>query len=379
MLSADGNWLWNGQQWMPVAGSSTSAQGAASLILASTWRRLAAFAIDFAAYVVVSIPLWLVVVFVEVTVLTPAEFHHLSDHDAAVLFGALGGVTLLGVWVYETVTIPSRLGGTLGKRILRMRVVSMTGSPLSVPRSFIRAIGKTFSLAAFGEGLPWLAFTPNRQALHDLLVDSVVVVQVATAGSRPLQQTPPMAGYRKLLLVLFTASTAAVFIGFFAGNPPVMLAGFAVFIALGVVGWLLRSRSARDGSLALQDAARPYLNSESPVLIAVGERRLWSTGSGILMTLLFGWISYLVRALAAQRFIVVLTPSSLVLVELDRSSRAKGLLAKYPRSTVTVVPGRRGLGSRQQLTIKAPDQEILVIFSGIWAPNAKELLAQLRA
>jgi uncharacterized RDD family membrane protein YckC len=347
-------------------------------MLASTWRRLGAFAVDLAAYVVVSVPLWLVVILVEVTVLTPAEFNHLSHHDAAVLFGALGGVTLLCVWVYETVTSASRLGGTFGKRMLGMRVVSMTGSPLSVPRSFIRAIGKTFSLAAVGEGLLWLAFTPNRQALHDLLADSVVVVRAAGAGSRPWQQTPPMVGYRKLLLVLFTASTAAVFIGFFAGNPPVMLVGFAVFMALGVVGWLLRSQSARDGSRALQDAARPYLNSESAVLIAVGERRLWSTGSGILMTLLFGWISYLVRALAAQRFIVVLTPNSLVLVELDRSSRAKGLLAKYPRSTITVVPGRRGLGS-QQLTIMAPDQEIPVIFSGIWAPNAKELQAQLSA
>jgi uncharacterized RDD family membrane protein YckC len=347
-------------------------------MVASSWRRLGAFAIDLPAYVVVSVPLWLVVFLVEVTVLTPAEFNHLSDHDNAVLSGALGGVTLLCVWGYETVTSASRLGGTLGKRILGMRVVSMTGSPLSVPRSFIRAIAKTFSLAAVGEGLLWLPFTPNRQALHDLLADSVVVVRAPNAGSRPLQLTPPMVGYRKLLLVLFTGSTAAVFIGFFAGNPPVMLAGFAVFIVLGVVGWLLRSRSARDGSLALQDAARPYLNSESAVLIALGERRLWSTGSGILMTLLFGWISYLVRALATQRYIVVLTPSSLVLIELDRSSRAKGLLARYPRSTVTVVPGRRGFGSRQ-LTIKAPDQEIPVIFSGIWAPNAKELQAQLRA
>jgi uncharacterized RDD family membrane protein YckC len=347
-------------------------------MLAGTWRRLAAFAVDLVAYMVVSVPLWLVVVVVEVSVLTPAEFNHLSDHDAGVLFGALGGVTLLCVWVYETVTTASRLGGTFGKRMLGMRVLTISGSPLSVPRSFIRAIGKTFSITAVGEGLLWLAFTPNRQALHDLLADSVVVVRVASAGGRPLQQAHPMAGYRKLLLVLFTASTAAVFIGFLAGNPPVMFAGFAVFIALGVVGWLLRSRSARDGSLAFQAAARPYLDSEPAILIAVGERRLWSTGSGILMTLLFGWISYLVRALAAQRLIVVLTTTSLVLVELDRSSRAKGLLARYPRSVVTVVPGRRGLGSRQ-LTIKAPDQEIPVVFSGIWAPNAKELQAQLRA
>jgi len=363
---------------MAIGGRSASDLGAGSLMLASTWRRLAAFAVDLAAYAVVSVPLWLVVFLVEVTVLTPDESKHLSDHDAAVLFGGLGGVSLLCIWVYETVTSASQLGGTFGKRLFGMRVVTMTGSPLSVPRSFIRTIAKTFSLAAVGEGLLWLPFTPNRQALHDFLADSVVVMRASAAGSRLLQQTPPMTGYRKVLLVLFTASTAAVVIGFFAGNDPVMLAGSAVFIALGVVGWVLKSRSAREGSLALQETARPYLDSESAVVIALGERRVWSIGSGVLMTLLFGWIAFLIRTLVAQHFIVALTPSSLVLVELDRSSRAKGLLATYPRSTITVTPGRGGFASRQ-LTIKAPDQEIPVIFRGIWAPSAKELQTLLSA
>jgi len=184
--------------------------------------------------------------------------------------------------------------------------------------------------------------------------------------------------YRKVLLVLFTGSTAAVFIGYFADNGLAMLAGSAVFIALGVVAWVLRSRSAREGSRALQDTARPYLDSESAVVIALGERRVWSTGSGVLMTLLFGWIAFLIGTLVAQHFIVALTPTSLVLVELDRSSRAKGLLAKYPRSTITATPGRGGLASRQ-LTIKAPDQEIPVMFRGIWAPSAKELQTLLSA
>src|SRR5260370_2823079 len=188
MLSPDGKWLWNGQQWMALGGRSDADLGAGSLMLASHWRRLAAFAVDLGAYMVVSVPLWFVVFLVEVTVLTPDESKHLSDHDAAVLFGALGGATLLCIWVYETVTSASQLGGTFGKRLFGMRAVTMTGAPLSVYRSLIRAIAKTLSLAAVGEGLVWLPFTPNRQHLHDFLPYSVVVVQPFAPAAPPLHR-----------------------------------------------------------------------------------------------------------------------------------------------------------------------------------------------
>jgi hypothetical protein len=293
-----------------------------------------------------------------------------------VLVGALGAVSLLAIWLYEGATTASRLTGTFGKRIVGIRVVSQTGATLSVRRSLSRAVLKTFSIAAVGEGLLWIAFTPNRQALHDLLVESVVVDRTATPLSRSVQQTPAIPGYRKVLLVLFVGSTAAVFIGFFGGNVALMLAGFAVFLALGAIAWPLRAKGAREGSLALQQTARPYLDPETPLLIAVGERRMWTTGTGVLVSLLLGWISVLIRTVAAQRLIVALTPSSLVLVELDRSGRAKGLLAKYPRSAITVVSGRGGLGSRE-LDFRGPDQEIPVIFRGIWAPSVKELQTQL--
>ena len=378
MLSPDGRWLWDGHQWMPVGGSSAAGQGAGTLFLARPSRRVAAFGLDLVAYIVISIPFWLLVLVVEISVLTPYQTTHLSDHDAAVLLGALAVGSLLGIWLYETATAASRLNGTLGKRIVGIRVVRQSGADLSVQRCFSRAVMKTFSIATVAMGLLWMALTPNRQALHDLVVDSVVVDRTPSSGAREVQQLPVMPAYRRAMLVLLVASAAAVLIGFFADYWPLMLAGFVVFLALGAVAWPLRSRAARESSLGLQEAARPYLSSESPLLIAVGERRLWSTGTGVVMTLLLGWVSILIRTFAAQRLMVALTPSSLVLIELDRTSRAKGLLAKYPRYAITVTSGRSGVGSRE-LDIKAPDQEIPVIFRGIWAPRAKELQTQLGA
>ena len=328
------------------------------------------------AYVVVSIPFWLAVFVVETIVLTPYQTTHLSDHDFAVVLGALGAVSVLAIWLYETATTASRLNGTLGKRIVGTRVVRQSGAALSLPRCFTRAVLKTFSIAAVGEGLLWMAFTPNRQALHDVLVESVVVSRTDRPGDKSVQQTAAMPGYRKVLLVLFVGTTAAIFIGFFGGNVPVMLAGFAVFLASGAIAWPLRSRAAREATPALQETAQPFLNPEAPLLIAVAERRMWSTGTGVLMALLIGWVSVLIRTFAAQQLIVALTPSSLVLVELERSGRAKGLFAKYPRSTITIAQVRRGIGSRE-LEIKAPNQEIPVVFRGIWTASATELQTQL--
>jgi len=325
---------------------------------------------------VIVVPFWFVVFTLEVAVLKPSEVTHLSDRNAALLFTALGAVSVLVSWFYETVTTTSRMGGTVGKRVLGMRVVNVDGSRLTGLRCFVRAVAKTFSIAAVGEGLLYLPFTPNRQALHDTLADSVVLVGARSGSTRPLNPAPPVAMYRKVILVLFTGSTAAVVIGWFAANTPVMIAGAIVFLGVGLFGWLTRSNSVLAGSKALEAAARPYLGAESTVLIAMCERRLWSTGSSVAMAILLGWISVVIRTFAAQRLIVALTPSRLTLIQLDRSGRATGLLATYQRSMISVLPGRSWFGTRQ-LTVKAPDQEIPMVFRGIWQPSATELVNQV--
>jgi uncharacterized RDD family membrane protein YckC len=111
------------------------------------------------------------------------------------------------------VPLNSRLGGgrTIGKRALGIRVVSKTGEPLSVGRSFVRAFvlllpffvngapipgallqsggGIVFSEIVFGLGLAifyLIVFNAKtRQSLHDLVAGSYVVRVGSEAADKP--------------------------------------------------------------------------------------------------------------------------------------------------------------------------------------------------
>jgi uncharacterized RDD family membrane protein YckC len=125
------------------------------------------------------------------------------------------------------VPLNSRLGGgqTVGKRALGIRVVSKTGEPLSVGRSFVRSFvlllpffvngapipmawlraggGLVFSEIVFGLGLAifyLIAFNAKtRQSLHDLVVGSYVV----RVGSEGADKPKIWAGHYVVVALIF--------------------------------------------------------------------------------------------------------------------------------------------------------------------------------
>ncbi len=66
-------------------------------------------------------------------------------------------------------------GGTIGKRIMGLRVVGRDGGPLGFGRSFVRALGYLASTPLFNAGFILALVHPESRALHDLLSGSVVV------------------------------------------------------------------------------------------------------------------------------------------------------------------------------------------------------------
>jgi len=64
---------------------------------------------------------------------------------------------------------------TVGKRIMGIIVCGSDGRRLSFPRAAIRTLAKVLSLAICGVGLIMPLLTLRKQALHDVLTDSVVV------------------------------------------------------------------------------------------------------------------------------------------------------------------------------------------------------------
>jgi len=66
-------------------------------------------------------------------------------------------------------------GQTLGKKVFRLRVVELTGKPLSLMNCFGRYGGYAAGMATGGIGFAQVLWDPNRQAIQDKLAHTVVV------------------------------------------------------------------------------------------------------------------------------------------------------------------------------------------------------------
>lgn len=73
---------------------------------------------------------------------------------------------------YASFFCASRFQATPGKMFFKLRVVGKTGDTLTLGQAFVRSL-----LSYLFQGLSWLfaAFTPKKQALHDLAIGSTVV------------------------------------------------------------------------------------------------------------------------------------------------------------------------------------------------------------
>jgi uncharacterized RDD family membrane protein YckC len=76
--------------------------------------------------------------------------------------------------VYEVVMIGKR-GATFGKAFRKLKVVRTNGEPVSMGRSVLRVIIKLFLSGILLIGYLMALFTEKKQALHDLMADTVVV------------------------------------------------------------------------------------------------------------------------------------------------------------------------------------------------------------
>jgi hypothetical protein len=82
----------------------------------------------------------------------------------------------LGWGVVYFSLLPAWWGGqTLGKRLLRLQVVELTGKPMTVMRSLKRYGGYAAGLATGGLGLLQVLWDPNRQGLQDKAAHTVVL------------------------------------------------------------------------------------------------------------------------------------------------------------------------------------------------------------
>jgi uncharacterized RDD family membrane protein YckC len=78
---------------------------------------------------------------------------------------------------YFTLMESSSRQATLGKLWLGLAVVGIDGRRISRRRALFRTLAKLPGIMFYGVGLLWMFFNPNRQAVHDRVVNSVVILR----------------------------------------------------------------------------------------------------------------------------------------------------------------------------------------------------------
>jgi len=153
----------------PVAGATAAIApevlvartSASTSYYAGFWKRAGASILD-SLFVLFAI--YVVSVFVE------ADY---SDSGAALT----GLLTLVGPWLYHAFMESPSYQATLGKMAVGIVVTDQYGQRLSFARATGRYWAKWLSALPLYLGFLAAAFTERKQALHDLVADTLVVVK----------------------------------------------------------------------------------------------------------------------------------------------------------------------------------------------------------
>jgi uncharacterized RDD family membrane protein YckC len=95
--------------------------------------------------------------------------------------------SLIWWWLYFALFESSSLRGTLGKRACGLIVTDEEGRRISFARATGRYFAKILSGIILGIGFFMAGWTRKKQALHDLICDTLVLKEMA----RPEQVIPP--------------------------------------------------------------------------------------------------------------------------------------------------------------------------------------------
>lgn len=150
------------------------------LPLASFKARAGAFFIDFWIVVLLSIPVGLLL---EYRKLSQGKDVHLEInpfHD---------WWSLIILVLYSGLSTYFGHGRTFGKRVFRIRVLSLTHGHLSLWHCIERALGYGASALEGGFGFFQYFFNPNRRTTHDLIAETIVVAEPKAPRNR--EATPP--------------------------------------------------------------------------------------------------------------------------------------------------------------------------------------------
>ena len=133
---------------------------------AGFWKRFAAYLIDFILLYIVE-----GVLAVGVLMMSPHEINVVG-----ILYGVINFqlVSAALAWAYFALFESSPMQATVGKYALGIYVTDRHGDPIGFSRATARYWLKLFSSLTLMVGWLMAAFTPRKQALHDLIAGTLV-------------------------------------------------------------------------------------------------------------------------------------------------------------------------------------------------------------
>jgi len=146
--------------------------------LASFGSRAAAFLIDFVLSALIG-----TMVAVPVAVLLQ-RLGWLHEQDIMLRFNFKTWYSLLAVVVYFGLATYFGRGKTIGKALLRIRVVSLLRERLSFWHSLERALGYGASALEGGFGFIQYFFHPNHRTTHDRIAETIVVAEPKSSSAK---------------------------------------------------------------------------------------------------------------------------------------------------------------------------------------------------
>lgn len=157
---------------------------------AGFWWRFLAYLIDGMISACVFFPLGMIL---GVAIVASGE-----DPSSPPMIGArlgLNGVSLLVTWLYYALCESSSWQGTVGKKVCGLRVTDLNGNRINFGKATGRHFGKILSGLILGIGFIMIAFTDQKQGLHDMMAGTLVL-KGAAQQDYPLPPSPPDFGYR---------------------------------------------------------------------------------------------------------------------------------------------------------------------------------------
>lgn len=87
----------------------------------------------------------------------------------------IGKVSVIAGWLYFILMESSEYQATLGKMILKIKVIDTHGNRITAKRAAFRYFSKYLSQLSFYAGYIMTAFTRRKQAMHDMITDTLVI------------------------------------------------------------------------------------------------------------------------------------------------------------------------------------------------------------